>query len=1001
MSLVSLSVDRDVFAAQRRKLLADNDQYLLSSVRRSLRNYGQGEWWRYALDAAERVFRRVFREESGQRTHPNLADAVAAFRDEAGRAIRRTSEPRPGITAGLLARWLSTAAVNAATTFATSVDPEDLGKEWVTMRDDKVRDTHRLVDGQTVPVHEQFRIDGVKVDYPGQPKGDPALWINCRCVSRPSRIGALAVRSSTWRNDGSGPSTSGSSRTPSPDQMDASTGRDASIATGTASSGPEESLPARLIASHGSSRMASSQRTRLTTSVRTTDASMLSTCETQPTPSSTKIWTATGEPRHTAHEDMSTPQRTPGGRSDPRKVPASASVVPALEKRPVNDVAQKRQYIADLADGTRRPAKIGTAEGGTMTTATDDEPVLADAEQDEAEPADQGYDEDEYDFEPIPWHGVLAPEGVVSGDKRRFAAGALTWRDLPLPLSWQRISDERHKGSVVVGQIQNIWRDNGLIKASGVWDQSPEADEAFRMVVDNMLRGVSVDVDEVTMEFQSENGRPAEPDGGIATFTQGRICGATLVAIPAFQEAFVAVGEPLTAAGVTDKPWDGSASRFTPEQYYRSTVLHRNGRSMNKADNSLPIREPDGTLNRNAVHSAAAALRGARGGVKGASSSAIAAAKSAIRGAYRQLGETPPEGFGVGELFTWEDSEAFARGPGWATNPAGTRRLHDYWVHGPGAAKIRWGVPRDFYRCRDQVGEEIGESSPAKLRFINQICAQWHKDAIGLWPGQEDGGRGHHRHNADTEAFCSSEACRGPAALVASAGTTSGSPRRAEFFTNPNLVMPSPAVVTREGRIFGHLATWGTCHIGIGNACVTAPKSATNYAYFHTGQVDLDDGRSIAVGHITLGGGHADRFAGYRAAIEHYDDAGTVAADVVCGEDEWGIWFSGQVRDLTDEQLTALRSAPLSGDWRPIGSGLELVAALCVNVPGFPIPRAAMAMSAGQQCSLVAAGMLLPRAGGTDAAQLASAVADELELRQRRRRMSQLRNRERIARLRG
>src|SRR5262249_45980037 len=83
-----------------------------------------------------------------------------------------------------------------------------------------------------------------------------------------------------------------------------------------------------------------------------------------------------------------------------------------------------------------RPAKLGLAQGGTMTAATD-----------ESQAVDQAVDDADYESEPVPWHGVLAPEGVVSGDKRRFSANALTWRDLPLPLSWQKVADEKHKGA--------------------------------------------------------------------------------------------------------------------------------------------------------------------------------------------------------------------------------------------------------------------------------------------------------------------------------------------------------------------------------------------------------------------------------------------------------------------------------------------------------------------------------------------------------------------------
>jgi hypothetical protein len=90
--------------------------------------------------------------------------------------------------------------------------------------------------------------------------------------------------------------------------------------------------------------------------------------------------------------------------------------------------------------------------------------------------------------------------------------------------------------------------------------------------------------------------------------------------------------------------------------------------------------------------------------------------------------------------------DEFARGPGWVTNPKGTKRIHDYWTKKgeEGYAKVAWGTPGDFKRCVTEVGQEIAEGNPEKLKFIKSICAQWHHDAIGVWPGQEDGGRGKH-----------------------------------------------------------------------------------------------------------------------------------------------------------------------------------------------------------------------------------------------------------------
>ncbi|GAA3173123.1 hypothetical protein GCM10020001_119650 [Nonomuraea salmonea] len=204
-------------------------------------------------------------------------------------------------------------------------------------------------------------------------------------------------------------------------------------------------------------------------------------------------------------------------------------------------------------------------------------------------------------------------------------------------------------------------------------------------------------------------------------------------------------------------------------------------------------------------------------------------------------------------------------------------------------------------------------------------------------------------------------------------------------FADPRLSGPTPLTVTQDGRVTGHLAVWGTCHVGIGDVCVTPPKSRTDYAYFHVGAVRLEDGASLPVGTITLGTGHADPKLGYQAAAAHYDDTGAQVAVVRAGEDEHGIWVSGRVLGhVTAAQVEELMRSPLSGDWRSIGGNLELVAALAVNRPGFPVLRSMAASSAGQQMSLVAAGYVRrrPRRPGSgpaiDYARLAQMVAREV-----------------------
>lgn len=181
----------------------------------------------------------------------------------------------------------------------------------------------------------------------------------------------------------------------------------------------------------------------------------------------------------------------------------------------------------------------------------------------------------------------------------------------------------------------------------------------------------------------------------------------------------------------------------------------------------------------------------------------------------------------------------------------------------------------------------------------------------------------------------------------------------AAWFTDPGLTEPTPLTITDEGQIFGHGALWNSCHTGFGNACVSPPREGA-HTYYRQGELVTLEGHHVAVGHITLGTGHAATYGiDSRQALEHYDNTGSVVADVVSGEDVHGIWIAGALRPgLSPARVRELRGAKLSGDWRRIGGQLRLVAFLAVNVPGFPVPRLRAEVNEGRQLSLVASGIM-------------------------------------------
>lgn len=945
------------FAAQRSDQMTASDTALTGAVERSLTDMysGSDDWFDPIIDEALVEWNTIYAE-AGSDDGPAQAAAADQFAADLQSALEQTST-KPGLVTDsqveTTTRWVSTFTINNATMAAAATTP-GARVRWTTMRDEDVRTSHRALEGQTRPAGATFEVDGASLHYPGEPVGPPEAWINCRCTLMPLEA----------------------------------------------------------------------QMTAATT---------------------------------TAPPTVSEPVSTYAGSS-------STTIEPEVTEPP------------------------------------------ADAEVDADEPTD-GYEDLDHE---VAWHGVVAPIDVQSGDRRIFSTGSLTNRDLPLPLRWQKADAEGHQGSVVIGNITRLWEEDGLIKAEGSFASNAEADEVMTLIAEGMLRGVSVDLDGDAVfdlvnpdgsEFNIEDFEPGKKEP-VVRLLQGRVTSAAVVPIPAYQDAFVALGswadvEPteqvLTAAGgcipcaaeemdafaaelqqfaVSDAEWDGSASRFDDDQWKASTVVDRGEQyATAKERYAVPIREPNGDLSRAGVHAAAGRIDQVD-----APADAIASGKRKLVAAYKELGEDPPEGLQaaaagwvgvyslgaaanpfekkkdapaddepadaevkVGDTVTWTsgpesdgeveehtgtveaidgdtatisdgddtyevpvadltvvdsgaDAEADAAaadplayavtsnpstkdGPGWITHPDDTQRLRDYWTRGAGAAKIRWGQPGDFNRCRRQLAKYIPNQ-----HYLAGTCSNMHKVALGVWPGQE----------AAAETLTAAAA---PAFTLVAAGQADLPP--ADWFADPELDALTPMTV--EGRhVYGHLAAWDSCHLGLGlsvgdgDECVSPPPSASDYAYFRVHGQRTREGEVIPVGHITLGTGHAPASMAARPAAAHYDNTGSVVASVVVGEDEHGIWFSGAL--APDADPDKVLGAVLSGDWRTIRGKYELVAALGVNVPGFPIPRMQIAASAEGTTSLVASGIVRPSVQvGTpvDPAEIANAVYNRVVASQHRARTRQ------------
>lgn len=96
---------------------------------------------------------------------------------------------------------------------------------------------------------------------------------------------------------------------------------------------------------------------------------------------------------------------------------------------------------------------------------------------------------------------------------------------------------------------------------------------------------------------------------------------------------------------VTDTAWDGAASNYSDTNAYCAACLidlNASGEKKTQDNCKLPVKEPNGDINKNALGAAAASLAGARGGVQAPAAAKKAAAKKLL-GYYREAKMEPPD----------------------------------------------------------------------------------------------------------------------------------------------------------------------------------------------------------------------------------------------------------------------------------------------------------------------------------------------------------------------
>lgn len=591
-------------------------------------------------------------------------------------------------------------------------------------------------------------------------------------------------------------------------------------------------------------------------------------------------------------------------------------------------------------------------------------------------------------MEPIPFSAILLTEGVLSRDGRMIDPGALTWQ-LPMTLMAQLATDDGHDGAIVAGRIDDITRQGNDLVATGQLTTDEGIYTVAPMIGDLTLRGISVDMAPSVIEYRAtdpqgealvEGPEPvqqtpeevavppeAEPDESpaapevvmresisdlIMAVVQGEIVAATICATPAFAGATIElVTGPSLVAAVDDCNCSGGRDliRYVGLLAAVGDDPNADPTAPPAPDAPAPDAQPDN------------------------SSGAMIAVRAPQMAGLAVDGGLPPEELHVtlaylGDAAALDDATMtelasicsevaaqFSAGTGRIAGPAAFVNDPDPdEANVPLVALVDSDWLCDVYHAIDDALDASGIDTPTEHGFIPHMTLQYATAASLLDIPQTtfEFGELSLVIGGDEQTFTFG----GAEAMTASAAGLAPDAPPAEWFEQPLLDGPTPLTVTDDGRVYGHIATWGTCHTGFAGQCVKAPKSRSGYSYFHLGELVAADGERVAVGQITLDTTHAALSMTRRETALHYEHTGLAAADVRAGEDKYGIWVAGAVRpDVTAGDVRKFRGSKISGDWRSVNGHLELIGALAVNIPGFPVPRTRARVASGMIEALVTA----------------------------------------------
>lgn len=592
---------------------------------------------------------------------------------------------------------------------------------------------------------------------------------------------------------------------------------------------------------------------------------------------------------------------------------------------------------------------------------------------------------------------VMAIEGMDTADGRYLEVGAISHRALPITLFAQvRTPDggDGHDNAYIVGAVTEMARRPGpevIQKTTGlpfpegtfvwsgrawIYDDVPSAPDksAFELVRDRALSGNSIDLSDVVAAYEFAPEDEGDPDARPirVRMQQGVIAATTLVGQPAFPDAYVELdgellvpegGQALTASAISWRSQelgdDCAACMAGVSLAAEETVpdgeappVRRDGMIalVPAAPDALTV---DGGDPADQLHLTLAYLGDDVAAWPESYVGEVHRIISTMSGAqHAEEGEPVPQ-FSTARPLT---ANVFSHA---VFNPNGDNGRDPATVYLFDGDADRFEIEDLAHHVQNRLRDALGEIDfPEQHKpWVPHLTAGYGVPVDGLtYTGPVTFDR--------VRVALGGEITDYPLggdglALVASALPVLPSAAFAipepDHYVAPHVTEPDAS----GWRYYvGHIAQWGACHIGFADRCVNPPRSKSNYTYFHTGMVRTDQG-DLLTGVVTFNrrdqvrGGHARNDLSAVDTVAFYDNTSWVGADVRVVDGKHGPWACGVVRrDLSSDDLHALRASGPSGDWRRIQGSLDLVSVLHVNTQGYLSVQGLVA--SGEQISLVA-----------------------------------------------